>query len=70
MLQRVYRVHFALLLAEQVLLMPPHLFVLHLRDLLIGFLGLQVDAGLLALFAIVLQKLQKLNHVIVNRVSR
>jgi len=68
-LQRVDGMYLFFLLAEQILLVPPHLFVLDLHDLLVCFFSLEVHAGLLTLLAVILEQLEELDHVGVEGVS-
>lgn len=69
MLERVDRYHLFLLLAEQILFVPAHLLLLYLHNLLMRFVCLNVEAGFFALLAIVLEKFEKLDHIVVERIS-
>ena len=69
LLQGVDGVDLFLLLAQQILLVPAHLLVLHFQHLLVRLFGLEVQARVLALFAVVLEQSEKLDHVVVDGVS-
>ena len=68
MLQRVDRDDLFLLMAEQVLFMPLHFFILDLHDLLVRLLSLEIETGLFTFFAVILEQLQKLDHIVIGRI--
>lgn len=68
MLQRVDGYDFFLLMAEQVLFMPLHFFILDLHDLLVRLLGLEIETRFLTFFAVILKEFQELDDVVIGRI--